>query len=515
MKSRGGVRAAASVLLCIVGFALARANTVRQSTVIVGSGDCRMVTDIMDLGKDETQGSVVLLHGLSGNKKIMSYIAEGFAAENLRVFVPDLPGHGRSPGPFSPARAEACTESFVKLLISRGGIDPTRTILAGHSMGGAIAIRVGARDPVAGVIAISSAPMRRTHGVRGEMLLYTDPPPLPPNTLVISGSFEPESMRGSAQDLVKSSEDSTSKFVLIPHATHVSLLFNPGTVRASQEWAAKVLHLPSQGTQPSEHRLTGSLLGFVGLLFLAGPFLRETVGKLPKAASESEAEATVDRTAPDSAGEPPSLMRACLEVAAATALVVVILHFWMPLKAVRLFEGDYFASFLLLAGAGLLAFHAKSIRAMLRTRPGQLLSAAFAGLALQLLIGGWLDLTITESWLTASRWMRFPVFFVAVLPYHAAEEALLGPARNRSGLGRLSLALLLRLIAWGAVMAGILLLHSGEILLALLAPYLALFCILQRRGMDIVRNETGSALATAIFGAILLSGFCLVIFPVI
>jgi hypothetical protein len=32
--------------------------------------------------------------------------------------------------------------------------------------------------------------------------------------------------------------------------------------------------------------------------------------------------------------------------------------------------------------------------------------------------------------------------------------------------------------------------------------------------MDLVERESGSALAAAVFGAILLAGFCLVIFPV-
>ena len=62
-------------------------------------------------------------------------------------------------------------------------------------------------------------------------------------------------------------------------------------------------------------------------------------------------------------------------------------------------------------------------------------------------------------------------------------------------------------------MAGVLILHNGEILMGLLALYMALFNLLQRRGMDIVRTETGSAAATALFGAILQTGFCLVIFP--
>jgi hypothetical protein len=63
------------------------------------------------------------------------------------------------------------------------------------------------------------------------------------------------------------------------------------------------------------------------------------------------------------------------------------------------------------------------------------------------------------------------------------------------------------------MMGGIFLLHSGEILMGLLAAYMAVFNLIQRNGMDIVRTETGSATAAALFGAILLAGFCLVIFP--
>jgi hypothetical protein len=48
----------------------------------------------------------------------------------------------------------------------------------------------------------------------------------------------------------------------------------------------------------------------------------------------------------------------------------------------------------------------------------------------------------------------------------------------------------------------------------LLALYLAFFFLFQRLGMDLVHRQTGSAIAAAVFGAILLAGFCLVIFPV-
>ena len=75
-------------------------------------------------------------------------------------------------------------------------------------------------------------------------------------------------------------------------------------------------------------------------------------------------------------------------------------------------------------------------------------------------------------------------------------------------------ALALRLAAWGVLVGGIFLLHSGEVLLVLLAPFFAVFCVFQRAGMEVVQKVTGSALAAALFGAILLAGFCLVTFPI-
>jgi hypothetical protein len=104
--------------------------------------------------------------------------------------------------------------------------------------------------------------------------------------------------------------------------------------------------------------------------------------------------------------------------------------------------------------------------------------------------------------------------FVAAFAYLLAEELLLGPVTPRRSVTRMLLALGLRLIAFLILVFGIFVLHSGAILIILLAVYLALLFIFQRLGMDIVRHQTASPIAAAVFGAILLAGFCLVIFPV-
>src|SRR5437899_3056423 len=212
MKSQQAIRALAGVLLCGLGLWLAVPTAYRERAFLVDAGGCRLETTIVEKKEGGVSGAVVLLHGISANKKIMSYVARGFAEQGLRVYVPDLPGHGRTPGPFSPARAEQCTESLLRELLARGMIHADRTILAGHSMGGAIAERVASRVPVAGLIAISPAPMRSAHGVSAEKLLFSDPPPLPPHALVMVGSLELESMRGNASDLVASRQEGTAQF---------------------------------------------------------------------------------------------------------------------------------------------------------------------------------------------------------------------------------------------------------------------------------------------------------------
>jgi pimeloyl-ACP methyl ester carboxylesterase len=503
MKTRRVLRALAGVTLCGLGFFLALATPYQHQSVLTDAESCRMAVDIVEPSSGAPQGFVVLLHGLSANKKIMSYVAEGFAVEGLRVFVADLPGHGRTAGLFSPTRAEACAESFVRELIEHHVVEPNRTILAGHSMGGAIAARVASRVSVAGVLAISPAPQRAAHGTRPEMLLFDSAPLLHGNALVINGGWEPESMRVTGHDLVASGDEGKAQYLVIPHATHVSLLFNQEAVRASRQWAAQLLHLEGSARLPRRWPLLGFFLGFAGLIVLTPPFLRELLGE-------------------NSVTEPilrVRIARLLLEVAACSAVAVLLLQWRNFLRPLHLFEGDYFAGFLLINGGLLVLLHWSAARDVFRASPAQtqfrkILMATICAFVVLLLFSGWFDLTFSGAWLSAARWLRLPAFFLACLPYHAAEEILPGAPGSGGAARHLALALSLRLIAWCALLGGIFFLQSGEFLLVLLAPYFGLFCVLQRLSMDVVRRETGSAAAAAVFGAILMSGFCLAIFPI-
>jgi pimeloyl-ACP methyl ester carboxylesterase len=521
-KTRLVRRASLGVALIVGGLLLVLPRPYHERTFRIDAGGCRMDTTVIeaaratspnaDFSGSASRGTVVLLHGLAANRKIMSYLAEGFALQGLRVFVPDVPGDGRTAGPFSAARAEECSENLLHELRSRGMAPPETTILAGHSMGGAIAIRLAARVPVAGVIAFSPAPMRAAHGTAADVLLFDNPPPLPPNTEIINGSLEPQQMTANARELLGPG-DVNSHFETVPWTTHGGLLFRPAALRLAQAWTAKVLRLDSAAAfpavawkVPSRWPFLGGVLGLTGILLLAGPFLREAAGK--NALDPGDA-------APANAVLRIPWWRVAIEILVVGLFVVAMLRYWEPLRLVRVFEADYLAGFLLFSGMLLIALHWRLFTNSFDFRNVAALRAIFAAVVLLLLLSAWFELSLTESWLDSARWQRFPLLFFTVLPALMAEELLLGEPAAKNSWKRVFLALFYRLLVWLPLVFGIVTLHSGEVLLVLLVPYMALFSIAQRWGMDVVRGVTKSAAAAALFGAILLAGFFLVIFPLL
>jgi len=503
MKRKSLWQALAGVALLVVGglWVYVSSRDYVERHVMAAAGTCRVDMNIVQkrgTTPDANSAAVVLFHGVAANKLIMSYLARSFAELGVAVYVPDLPGHGRTPGPFTPQNAQDCALSLVRGLAARGLIAPDRTILVGHSMGGAIALRIAPEFRPAGVIAISPAPMKAAHGVTPEKLLFQNPPEIRPNTLITAGQFEPQGLAANAEDLAAGTSDSSIAFHRLPHQTHVSVLFSPGVARMSQAWAARVLNLSNPARLPGLLFSGAGLLGFVGILLLSGPFLREMA---TQAAEEQPGSARVPRT-----------IRFLVEMVAAAFLALYVLRESVPLRSIGLFEGDYLASFFLLVGLLLILAHPRLAQSKFRTKPAVVAGAALAAVILHLLVTGWFELTVTGAWLTWQRWARFPLFFLSAFLFCYALEILLGPVvRPRKRLG---IDLLAILLAWLVMACGAHYLQSGQILIVLLMPYFALLFFFSRMGARLVRQRTASATAAAVFGAILLAGFCLVLFPV-
>ena len=111
--------------------------------------------------------TLVLMHGLPGNEKNLD-LAQAVRRAGWNVITFNYRGSWGSPGRFSFAgnlQDARAVLAFIRAPAnaSRFGIDPSRIVLAGHSMGGWVTALTAERDPeIAGTIIICGANMGRT-----------------------------------------------------------------------------------------------------------------------------------------------------------------------------------------------------------------------------------------------------------------------------------------------------------------------------------------------------------------
>ena len=98
-----------------------------------------------------TRGTVLLLHGWGGTSELnWSHSYGALVSAGWRVIAPDLPGHGRGARDTS-FTLEGAADAAAGLLQATGAGD---VIVAGYSLGGAVALLVARRHPdvVAGLV---------------------------------------------------------------------------------------------------------------------------------------------------------------------------------------------------------------------------------------------------------------------------------------------------------------------------------------------------------------------------
>ena len=514
MKPRELLFAAVGVLLLLLGTFLSQRGDVFAVHTVIETPGCRVPITILQPPDALVTGSAVVFHGLSSNRGLMDIYGEQLAATGLRVFLPDFPGHGDNAEPFSFAQAQKCATDFVLFLQRTGRISPSRTILAGHSMGGAIAIGLADHFPAQGTLAISPAPMVPTARIPAEFIPFPPPKRLPSNLLIFSGELEPELVAESDRALIQiansglpqSGDHSSSllgqpaRLISISHATHTGILFDPRMWRQSVAWTRETLHLDAGIYLKVHSPVLGGLCGLAGI-FLLLPALGALLAKCFLIAPRGEE------------AEAPHILKVLGHFVVAFALAVLVLRYWVPLRAVRILTGDYLASFLLLSGLYLLLAFRGSTKQALSTNGKSLLFAVVFSFAVFLGAGAWLNWRLDDVWMNAARWARFFPLIVACLPYFAAEEIALGPPGPGRVWTRLLRYALLRGVGWCILVLAFFLLHSGQLLIILFAAFFALISGFQRLGMDFVRRRTGSAAAAAVFGAILAAWFLASVLP--
>ena len=507
--------AIAGGLLLLLGAHWIRRVALPQRTFVIDASGCRIPMTILEANSTQgmLSGAVIVLHGLSANRRLMLYLGQEMAWSGLRVYLLDLPGHGDNTDAFSEARAARCAAVAVATLTKQGALDPRTTILVGHSMGGAIAIRMADQSPTAATIAISPAPMVLPRRIPANLLVFSAQYDLP---LLKREAADLERAAGGIRDAPEDFEQSRA-FVLdrVPRANHTTLLLSRYVAATSKRWILEAL-LPAlpRATQQSMANtarfaaytrfaiaMEGSWAGLIGLLLV-----------FPLVATTAAAFAGTPRI--ESAGERPRAALVLLSGALGALAGVLILNWFLPLRFLRLFTGSYLASLLLIVGLVLAAVHWRSLRAAFDGEGRKVFFGIALGLATILAFGAWLNWQLDDAWMNAPRWWRLAAIFPVAWLFCFAEEAVLGPVgKGRKRAGRLVLFLVLRLELWLACIFALYTLSSGQILILLMVTPLALLSFLQRLGADAYRLRTGSATGAVAFSAILLGWFLAAVFP--
>jgi len=114
-------------------------------------------TTLPEVVPDLSRGEVVLcLHASGGNGAVFAELLQALAPDHSPLAI-DFPGHGRSGGLDSLGSIEAMA-GFAGAFLDKWGI--ARAVVLGHSMGGAVALRLALERPAAvrGLVLCASAP---------------------------------------------------------------------------------------------------------------------------------------------------------------------------------------------------------------------------------------------------------------------------------------------------------------------------------------------------------------------
>ncbi len=517
MNPRERFLATVGVMLLLFGYFLDRAWRLPEHEEIL-VGKCRTPVRMMGTLREPSRANVVILHGLGANARVMDAIAQALAGADMGVYVLDLPGHGNNSEPFSLSRTESCAAEAIQALESRGEIQFDQTVLLGHSMGGALAIRMADYFPTAATVAISPAPMYAEAGMPPGTILFSPPRKMSANLLIFVAQFDFPYSEDSARRLVRAAggerykepEDFVQRravrLVDEAGATHTSLIHSTSVWNLIlNRWLEPFLPMLSKGYLLNSW-FWGGVIGIAGLICL-----------FPIAASVAS---HILGTSETEAREEKAAGGALLGWTVAGLFAVSALSFALPLRFLRMYNGDYLVSCLLVAGIVLCALLRSAQNKSGGMKPPlswrAITAGAVLGMATMLAVGAWMNWTLTDVWLNAARWMRFPIVLLACLPYALAEEWALGAPDVGNWLAKIRRYMLfgmLRLLIWLCILFALYVYASQQILLAVLIFYMGIFSVFVRLGADAIRRRTSSPAGAVVFTAILMAWFIAAVFP--
>lgn len=153
-----------------------KAGLTKKKAILEGGDISFLCSDAVSLA-NQSGGVLLMLHGFGAEKEIWSGFTKNLQT-SLPVLIPDLPGHGENDQDFEADYSIHCQANRLYELLQ--ALNVTKVHIIGHSMGGAIALRLAHLYPkiVSSLVLISAAGAEIKPGVLENIVDSRDLNPL-------------------------------------------------------------------------------------------------------------------------------------------------------------------------------------------------------------------------------------------------------------------------------------------------------------------------------------------------
>ena len=449
--------------------------------------------------------AVLLIHGFSFDRAMMSTLARRIANAGYGVLAIDVRGHGDNRNPFASSSAigaglDGDVNAAIDFLRATPGVDGSRIVIIGHSMGAAASLDHATADPdLKGVVLISGG-MQLVGSVR------------PHDALFIFAARDPEQIKDSSKsiaarlagvDAVEAGKvygnfaaGDAVRAIEIANTDHVSIIFSPAAAQTMIEWLDGVFATkriaPLNLRQPRINAGAVAIAAF--LVLLTG--LGRITGRL------------APQWHRDAAGGWLGL--GGLALALASVMPLVATH--PPAFFVSLAVGDVVISWLGLAGGVMLVFALRNRLGW--ERVGEHLGttllaalAAFAAIYAMLVPIGAVFHRLTP---TPERLLATVLCSILLLPFFLAFEMIVrrGSVATSTIRGVVGRAIILALLAIGVNI------HLLPFVMILVLPSLAMVLVFFEVFAASAYSASGNLLTIALVESAWLGWFTAAIMPI-
>jgi len=193
----------------------------------------------------ERPPAVVLIHGFTGDRRIMSMLARRLAENGYAVLAIDVNGHGENRNPFNGDEVDSSSlredvKQAVDYLRSSPLVDGVRIVVMGHSMGAGAALDYATQDPnLKGAVMISGGWVIGPERPKNALFIFAQNDPVEPiqdPSIALASHLANVPQIELGKTYGDFANGSAVEAVRVPGVNHLTIMYSPEAATTIVKW---------------------------------------------------------------------------------------------------------------------------------------------------------------------------------------------------------------------------------------------------------------------------------------